>query len=66
MYSNVCEILNICRILVDRLAGVTDEEGRGGRRCEQIWADRAARCKSVRFTEKATLMPRKSFKNRNA
>ena len=25
MYSNVCEILNICRILVDGLAGVTDD-----------------------------------------
>ena len=25
MYSNVCEKLNICRILVDGLAGVTDD-----------------------------------------
>lgn len=25
MNSNVCEILNICRILVDGLAGVTDD-----------------------------------------
>jgi hypothetical protein len=36
--------------------------GRGGRRCEQIWADRAARCKSVRFTEKAIPMPRSRLK----